>query len=104
MKVSELNQEELRVERDKLYDELEIALYGEKLPCDLRTTEGLFLGKYKKITRRLLLRLIRQKDLLIETENKAVNKWLFTILERYKHLDFSDVPLWTKKSQMEAKA
>ena len=101
MKVSELI-DELRKQttmlRDAMYDDLDYVL-GEKLPCDIKTNEGVLISKNKKITRPLLLRFIRHKNLLTEIEHIPLRNYLSPILEKYEDLDFYDVPFYTRKTQ-----
>lgn len=85
--------------RGEMYDDLHRLLLGEKLPCDINTKEGVLIPKNKKLTRRLLLRLIKYKDLLTKIEHKPLRKHLSRVLKKYENLDFYDVPYWTKKSK-----
>ena len=89
--------------RGEMYDDLHRLLLGEKLPCDINTKEGVLIPKNKKLTRRLLLRLIKHKDLLTKIEHKPLHKHLSRVFKKYENLDFYDVPYWTKKSKQEAK-
>jgi len=89
--------------RDEMYDDCHRIL-GEKLPCDINTNEGVLIPKLKKITRPMLLRFIRHKNLLREIEHIPVRNYFSPILEKYEDLDFYDVPFYPRKSKQEAKA